>query len=246
MTQVQKIDQKNAELAHHDDQPPMMAMIERVLMNPDLPMERITALMDIQERQMNKAAEQAFNAAFAAAMAEMPDVPKSGKNNHTNQKYSTLDDLIRTARPVLSRHGLSLNWEAGTTDQRIWVKAIVRHSDGHNISTMQDGPRDNGKAMNALQGGGSTETYLKRYTGFAILGLASGDERDNDGVTANAQTISADQFNEITDLIEKIGINADVVMKAEGVSMLEEIPASKFAGVMSNLRITAKKRGVTV
>ena len=35
--------------------------------------------------------------------------------------------------------------------------------------------------MNALQGGGSTETYLKRYTGFAILGVSSGDEADDDG-----------------------------------------------------------------
>ena len=62
---------------------PMVSMIERVAMDPSLPVERLTALMDMRERQLNKEAEQVFNQAFAAAMAEMPDVPKSGKNNHS-------------------------------------------------------------------------------------------------------------------------------------------------------------------
>ena len=90
---------------------PMVSMIERVAMDPNIPLDRMTALMDMRERQMTKEAEQVFNQAFAAAMAEMKDVPKNGKNNHSGQKYSTLDDLIRTTRPVLARHGLSLNWQ---------------------------------------------------------------------------------------------------------------------------------------
>ena len=39
--------------------------------------------------------------------------------------------------------------------------------------------------MNALQGGGSTETYLKRYTGFSILGLSSGDEVEDAPASEN-------------------------------------------------------------
>ena len=223
---------------------PMMQMIASVIDAPDLPIERLNALMDMQERQMNKQAEQAFNVAFAAAMGEMPDVPKSGHNKHSGQKYSTLDDLIRTTRPVLAQHGLSLNWQASSQDNMIGVTAIVRHAMGHSIKTTQQGPRDSGKQMNVLQGGGSTETYLKRYTGFSILGLSSGDEIDDDGVRAAGGTIGEDQIAAIESAIEAIGIDVDVILKAERLTVLHELPASKFDAVMKNLRITAGKRGV--
>ncbi len=183
----------------------MVTMIERVAMNPELPIERLTALMDMRERQMNKEAEQVFNQAFAAAMAEMPDVPKGGKNKHSGQRYSTLDDLIRTTRPVLASHGLSLNWQTTSSGNDYSVTAIVRHAMGHSIKTTLSGARDNGKQMNALQGGGSTETYLKRYTGFSILGLSSGDEVEDDGATASANTLSAEQYVTLRDLIAETG-----------------------------------------
>ena len=219
----------------------LLSVIERVAANPELPIERLSALLDLQERQMNKVAEQAFNQDFAAAMAEMPDVPRNGKNNHTGQKYSTLDDLIRATRPVLSRHGLSLNWQSAINGDDVSVTAIVRHAQGHQISTTISGQRDNGKQMNRLQGGGSAETYLKRYSGFAILGLSSGDETDNDGRT-NGQTITADQFFELRDLIEKAGTPEETVLRAYGLGSLEETPAKTFDSMCKRLNATIRNK----
>lgn len=219
----------------------LVSLIERAVMTPDLPIERLTALMDMQERQLNKQAEQSFNQAFAAAMAEMPDVPKNGKNNHSKQRYSTLDDLIRTTRPVLARHGLSLNWQTSANGNEYAVTAIVRHSLGHSIQTTLTGARDNGKQMNALQGGGSTETYLKRYTGFSILGLSSGDEVENDGAGQGApQTIDADQFIILRDLIEDTGTDEKKFHLAHGHrdpenADLHQFPAHLFAKAVEQL-----------
>ena len=217
---------------------PMVSMIERVAMDPNLPIERLTALMDMRERQMNKEAEQVFNKAFAAAMAEMPDVPRSGKNNHTGNKYSTLDDLIRTTRPVLARHGLSLNWQTGITGDEVGVTAIVRHEMGHSISTHLTGPRDSGKQMNTLQGGGSTETYLKRYSGFSILGLSSGDEVDDDGQSGNAATISAEQFITLRDKAEEAGVPEDKVCLAYRAQSFEQFPVKFYAMAIKKLDAT--------
>jgi hypothetical protein len=219
---------------------PMVSMIERVAMDPNLPIERLTALMDMRERQMHKEAEQVFNQAFAAAMAEMCDVPKNGKNTHSGQKYSTLDDLIRTTRPVLARHGLSLNWQTTSSGNDYSVTAIVRHAMGHSIQTTLSGARDNGKQMNALQGGGSTETYLKRYTGFSILGLSSGDEVEDDGVGKPAQTITADQYIILRDLIEETGTDETKFHLAHGHrdpsnADLQQFPAKLFATAKSQL-----------
>jgi hypothetical protein len=225
---------------------PMVSMIERVAMDPNLPIERLTVLMDMRERQMNKEAEQVFNQSFAAAMAEMPDVKRTGANKHLGVKYSTLDDLIHATRPVLSRHGLSLNWQTGIDGSNITVTAIVRHAQGHSIETTLSGPRDNGKQMNVLQGGGSTETYLKRYSGFSILGLSSGDEVDDDGQGAsNAATLTADQYIALRDRAAEAGVDEAKICLAAGVSDLHQFPASQFDAAMKRLQrnLEAKANG---
>ena len=215
---------------------PMISMIERVAMDPELPIERLTALMDMRERQMEKEAEQVFNQAFAAAMAEMSDVPKSGKNTHSKKTYSTLDDLIRTTRPVLARHGLSLNWQTAAEGGEYKVTAIVRHAMGHSIQTTLTGARDNGKQMNALQGGGSTETYLKRYTGFSILGLSSGEEIEDDGCGSSAQQkVDAAQYIALRDKAAEAGVDEAKICLAAGCSDLLQFPCAQFANAMARL-----------
>lgn len=243
MSEVTKIEQRQiANDAQASD--PMTQMIERVVMNPDLPMERVQAMFDLRDRQMSKEAEQAFNEAFAAAMAEMPDVPRTGENKHLKRKYSTLDDLIRTARPVLARHGLSMNWQTGIEGQEIWVRAVVRHAMGHSIETTDTAPRDKSGSMNFIQGGGSTQSYLKRYTGFAILGLSSGDEMDDDGRSAGAgESIAEEQYLELRDLMDKAQVSEEVVCTAERIQQLPELPASSFDRVAKRLRLTIEHKG---
>jgi len=215
--------------AHALPADPMVHLIERVVMDADLPMERVSAMFDLRERQMEKANEQAFNAAFAAAMAEMPVVPRSGLNKHSGQAYSTLNDLINTSRPVLSKHGLSLNWSKKTLgDGQIEVTAHVRHTLGHQITTSDQGARDSGKAMNPLQGGGSTETYLKRYTGFSILGLSSGDEIDDDGQAVDGGTITADQFIVLKEMLEKADANEERFLAHFKIKNLYDLPERRF------------------
>ena len=228
-----------------DHQDPMVQMIARVAMDANIPLDRLNALMDMRERQMNKQAEQNFNRAFAAAMAEMPSIPKNGKGNKS--KYSTLNDLVAVTRPILSRHGLSLNWQTVMDGDVISVTAIVRHADGHSISTTLTGARDieagGGKAMNKLQAGGSTETYLKRYSGFSILGLSSGDEVDNDGAGEKPRaTITAEQFVLLREKIEQAGITEQIVCTAEKIDILQELPAAKFAAVCAKLDTTIKNK----
>ena len=183
MNEVTKIEEQ-ADDAMVSALDPMISLIERVVMNPDLPMERVSAMFDLQERQMGKAAEQEFNRAFSRAMAQMPAAKKSGLNKHTQQKYSTLSDLVEASRPALSANGLALNWVTHCHDDVMEVTAIIRHESGHKETNTNRAPiksgRGQGASMNDMQAQGSTETYLKRYTGFALLGLSS-DDFDDDG-----------------------------------------------------------------
>jgi hypothetical protein len=95
--------------------------------------------------------------------------------------------------------------------------------------------------MNVLQGGGSTETYLKRYTGFSILGLSSGDEVDDDGVGKPAETVSADQYKTLRDLIDDTGTDESKFHLAHGHSDpenadLHQFPARMFEAAKAQLK----------
>ena len=211
---------------------PMLALIERVIVDPELPIERIQAVLDLRERQMNKDAEIQFNQAFAEMMAEMPTIPRTGKSNRNT--YSTIDDIVNTTRPVLSCHGFSLNWEAVTDVEKrtVQVTAVVRHKLGHTISTTHNGGFDK-NGDNDNQKARSTETYLKRYSATSILGLSTGEEKEDDGAASN--TINADQFIALRDKIKLAGIDVSLVLQAHRATSLEEFPSNQFNAAMKRL-----------
>jgi hypothetical protein len=250
MEKTQELILAQESLPAQQAQAPMMAFVDKICQMPDLPVEKMEKMLDMFERQQQKLAEQAFNASFAAAMAEMPMIPKSGKNNHTKKPYSKLEDLVAACRPVLSRHGLSLNWQTGRNDTNIIVTAVVRHANGHKIETTQYAPPDKG-SMNDLQKGGSTETYLKRYTGFAILGLASGDEVDDDGQAfapkappAPLETLTREEAKEINNLVEKSGTDETAMLAHYCVEAVELLPRKVFLPLKKVLtERVAKKQG---
>lgn len=199
---------------------PVLSLLERVILMPEMPIERVNALMDMQERQMNKVAEQQFNASFAQAMAEMPSAPQSGLNKHTSQKYSTLDDLVKTSRPVLSKHGLALNWKTEIADGVMTVTAIVRHEGGWREENSKSAPVDAGKgqgaSMNTIQAQGSTETYLKRYTGFGILGMSS-EDFDDDAHSTGKPTQKSQKYSWAQTVVQDMPENATPREKAEAI-----------------------------
>lgn len=226
----------------------VMNLLERVLLSPELPIERVTAVMDMQERQLNKVAEQQFNAAFARAMADMPSAKKSGLNKHTRQKYSTLDDLVSASRPVLSKHGLALSWRTDIQDGWTKVTAIVRHEGGWREENSRAAPLEAGKgsgaSMNIIQSHGSTETYLKRYTGFSILGMSSGDFDDDGQSTVSVQCITETQRQVLEQAINESGIGSQTFQTAyPEAADLSQFPASLYNEALERLEAFKSKRG---
>ena len=219
---------------------PMLALLERVALKPELPVERLVAIMDMQERQMNKVSEQQFNRSFASAMAEMPAAKKTGMNKHTKQTYSTLADLVEAARPSLSNHGLALNWRSSVDSGLLTVTAIVRHDSGWKEETSMSAPVDAGKgqgaSMNSMQAYGSTETYLKRYTGFAILGMSSEDfDDDAQGTSRGSELVSAEQYIVLRDKAAMADVAEARICLAHGCADLQQFPAKDFKAAIGRL-----------
>lgn len=220
---------------------PMVSMIERVATDPNSDLAKLERMLDLKERHDAQVAKSAFAKAFARASADFPTIPLNGKG-HNGKPYATLEDITKLTRPVLSENGLALTFSIDVGESVV-VTAKLMHEGGHSEATSMALPRDTSGSKNAVQAVGSTQKYGQRYTAQAILGLSLGQDDEDDGAAAGGrETISADQFVELTDMIERAGIASEIVCQAEGVSMLEALPAKKFQHVKSNLLANIKKR----
>ncbi|MBM1556696.1 ERF family protein [Sulfitobacter mediterraneus] len=221
---------------------PMVSMIERVAMDPNSDLAKLERMLELKEKHDAQNAKAEFAAAFAKASASFPTIPLNGVG-HNKMPYATLEDITKYTRPVLSEHGLALTFAIDVKEQVV-VTAKLMHKAGHCEETSMALPRDTSGSKNAVQAVGSTQKYGQRYTAQAILGLSLGQDDEDDGRGSAGATIDGDQIAEIESAIEAIGIDVDVILKAERLTVLHELPASKFDAVMKNLRITADKRGV--
>jgi len=244
------------QLAKHEDPPrsTMTSMVERVAMDPNIPVEKLEKMLDMQERLWAREARQAFDNAIADAKADIPPILKSGtvdyvnsKGQRTHFKHETLDGIAKVVDPILSSHGLSYRFRSEQKDGMLHVTCILAHRDGYSEETTLQGAPDMSGSKNNYQAVGSAATYLQRYTLKLALGLSAA--RDDDGKTADeeepANTISEAQYAALRDLIDAAGVDENVVLKAANVEMLVDLPATAFDALERKLKktIEAKKGG---
>ncbi len=150
-------------------------------------LDRLSALMDLQERWQANEARKAWVAAMASFKSQPIAVAKSKTVDFTTSKgrtrytHATLADVVDAAVSGMGQHGLSHRWDVRQESGRITVSCIITHELGHSESTSLSSGLDDSGNKNPIQMIGSTVTYLQRYTLMSALGLASSDMHDDDG-----------------------------------------------------------------
>lgn len=220
---------------------PMASMIERVATDPNVSIEKLERMLDMQERVLAREAKAEHADAKARAMAEMPDIPMTGKG-HNGRPYATLKDITRTTRPVLGKHGLSLTFDVKVDNGTISVTAILTHRNGHDERVSIPLPSDNSGSKNAVQAIGSSQTYGQRYTAQAILGLSLDESADDDGSAAlGKQAITEGQYKELREKIDATGSDEAKLLAFFKVENLVDLPQAKFGPAIAMLERKAKK-----
>jgi hypothetical protein len=170
---------------------------------------------------MNKS-DSIKNLATALAMfqGEVKNPPKSADNPFFKSKYTTLDTLIDTAKPLLNKHGLSYIQSCGGDGSNISVTTLLLHNSGEWIESE---PLVLKADKATAQGAGSAVTYARRYTLSAILGLASEEDDDGNGAEPNKKpsgnnteqpkTLSDGQVSRLFAIASKKGYNPEAVKK---------------------------------
>jgi hypothetical protein len=219
--------------------------------------DRVVALM---ERMQDRAARQAFDAAFVEMQPKLPVMtkdgkivvdqgkPATGKNvRGTWAKWETVDPILK---PILQAHGFGLSHRTSSApDGRIRVTAILRGHGHVDDGCYMDGVPDTSGGKNAVQATASTVSYMKRHTALAVLNVVTREE-DDDGQGAGGPVvpggaIAPEQADQLVELREAVECPADKFLahlnktkpaSHPKIDKLADLPASRFDEAIAALR----------
>jgi hypothetical protein len=216
----------------------IFSMVERIMMDKDLPVERAHQALEFYQKVQAQAARQAFDEAMANAKAKIPPILKDQHVKYTNKSgdvteydHENLSGIAKIVDPILSEFGLSYRFRTTSNlNEPIRVTCIVAHRAGYYEENTLSAGADSTGGKNTIQAIGSTLTYLQRYTLKSSLGLAAAP--DDDGKKADDETkapISEAQLKELAELM----VDFDSEQTARfctyfKIKTVESLPASEF------------------
>jgi hypothetical protein len=227
----------------------VLGVIERAALNPDIDVEKMKALFELQERIMARKAEMAFNAGFAEMQSEMPVISERGEIKGNDGKvrstFAFFEDINDAIKPVLQKHGFAIMFKTGTTKDSVSVTPILVHRDGHReVGEAVELGADTSGSKNSVQSIGSSMSYAKRYGLLALLNITTRGE-DDDGFAGGAKLIDENQEANIQALLDEAKFPKDKLLKwistkvKRQLTTLNQIPASQYADTIAGLE---KKR----
>jgi len=211
--------------------------------DPNVDVQKMHGLLDIQERMMNKQAEMSFTAALTALQGELPRITQDAEIRHSGRliakyaKYETIDAAIR---PLLIQNGFSLRYNTRNDDGKVIVTGTLSHKDGHSITDEIPLAIDTGGAKNSVQAVGSTISYGKRYLVGMLLNLVFEGE-DDDGKAAGYAPISEEQAAEIKRKLMETDADVKKFLELVNAKSVDEISVDKYALAMIALNRKAEK-----
>ena len=209
--------------------------------------DKLGKLMELQERAEARDAEKQFNAAFAAAMLEMPRVAKRGKKDMGGKgtiMYATYDDVDAAVRPIETRHGFARSFATRSSADKGYVMVLrLTHSAGHSITSERPCRPDPGPGRNEIQAEGSGESYSRRYLTLAVWNIVAVGADDD---ANSADPITEDQSMKLREMLDGLNLTPPNLARFWKMAKSETIAGIQkrdYAEVHQKLMDTYKQRG---
>ena len=208
-------------------------MMQSALAN-GIDLEKLSKLLELQERWEATQASKAYSKDFAMAQSEIQPVAKKNLNPQTHSKYADLSGVNEIAQPVYTKYGFSVIFYEGETPKpdHIRLYADVKHCLGHKETYYYDAPIETtgikGNAMMTRQHGkASSVSYARRYLMCMIWNIST---KDNDGNSVVAEEkIDENKVNIINSLIKELAVDLPKFLSFLSVEKVEDIKATDFA-----------------
>jgi hypothetical protein len=224
----------------------IIQVIERAAMNPDVDIDKMERLLEMQERILARQSEVDFNCAMSAAQSEMGRISADATNPQTRSKYASYAALDKTLRPIYTGHGFAISFDTDDSQQAEFVRVVayVSHTGGHtrtyHVDIPSDGKGIKGAAMmTRTHAAGSAMAYGMRYLLKLVFNVAVGED-DDDG-NGEIQRISPEQAEKIRKALQETGSDERAFCKYMMANDVESIRASEFDRAMSALAKKGKK-----
>ena len=233
------------EAAPRDEATAIIQVIERAAMNPDVDIDKMERLLQMQERVMERQAGMDFNSAMAAMQTEMPSITERGKievKGVVRSHYATLEDIVDTVRPVMQKHGFAISFRVRTGENAIEVTGVLMHKSGHREETSMRLPFDQSGSKNNVQSYGSSVSYGKRYVMSALLNITTRGEDDDGNSAAPTKTVTAFQAAQIARAVASCP-EATQEWFNNNYGDASHVPKAKFDGIMAQLSNIIEKTG---
>lgn len=228
---------------------PMVAMIERIAMDPSIPIERLEKMLAMKERMEDRAreddermAKKEFFAAMSMCQAELPVVTKTKKNAHTHSTYADLAAIEEQAMPIIHKHGFAVSFQPDGYNERgdLQIRWQISHKGGHAREGVGEIPVDGAGAQGKVnktgtQAFGSTATYGRRYLLCMLFNISTGDDCDGNKVEESSGPIDQEQLKRLRTLIEESGADAEIFCEKWKIEALPDLPSSKFDEAFGSL-----------
>jgi hypothetical protein len=223
-----------------DNSSSVLALIERVALDPRADVEKLDRMMAMYERLKAKEAEFEYNAAkgrilkklvgikIVKTKSALQEMEKGKPQNGVYQtfKYAPLEEIDKHLRPLLAEENMDLSYSDEPREGGgIRIRGRLKHlPSGHYEDSFMSAPLDTTGGKSEVQAAGSTNSFLRRYVACNIFNIVVvGD--DDDGAMG---TIDEDQTKTILDLIKtaKVGPQFLKYMKARSVEEAGSLEAA--------------------
>lgn len=189
----------------------LLAMIERIAMNPNADIEKMKALMLMRNEELAAVRKQEYAQDLIPMKPELPLVIKKKFNSQTKSNYAPLDEINETVDPILAKYGFATTMKviAQTVDS-VTVRAELWHKGGHIEATEVTMPIDNKGIQGTVNKTGphatkSSITYARNAALCALLNISMKNE-DDDGNGAGEDVTPATEPQR--EAIKKLLMNA--------------------------------------
>ncbi len=228
-------------------------LIQTLITQPDIDIDKLTGLFELQLKYDNEIARKAYLTAKAEFSAMAPTIiyDRDVEFKSTAYSYATLAATMEQIRSALKQCKLNASWKLDDSDPaRVRVTCFLTHDLGHQEDTSLGADRAAGAGttgMNSLQGMKSTISYLERITLYALLGLSSRADDDDGNTGGNeVELISEDNAMQIHAKITDNDLDMEAFMRwlAVGIKAptIEDIPADCYERVIKKIDATIKAK----
>lgn len=245
--------QDQRQVATQGEEDAFLHMLERLAVNPDVDVAKLSALLDMKERVADRQAEREFNAAMVQVQLAMPRVKKNGwvsKNKAGEREdpkngyaFATWEDMDTALRPLMREHGFVLSFNSeppGREGGGAWVIGTLLHIGGHSRDARINLSLDSGAGRNSLQAMGSTLSYGKRYVAEMLFNIVR-EGKDDDATTGGIIYVNAAKAEEIDALIATTKIDRAAFLQWAEVTSTSEIRLENYTSTLNAIHTKARQ-----